>query len=222
MNYLFQVQGLICDASSGVAAVREQSAGTPVIDYSRQQLPALNEASLTESIGLGTMAYRTRWYAPKTSSFIDNDTTVWRRRRHQILRRHADNGRQSGRDGARGRHERDRGIDWNANGSTSDLIPPPAGGQDINFSGSFTSFDAGPALGLNGKPQGDDWANVDLRHTASRRNVGGLSLGVFATDLSDADPGKGDTGKGDTGSAAAPRATRSSTPRAPLAMRRIR
>ena len=46
---------------------------------------------------------------------------------------------------------------------------------------------------------GDDWENVDLRHVASRRNVGGLSLGVAFTDLSASDPGKGDTGKGDTG-----------------------
>jgi hypothetical protein len=201
MNYLFQVQGLICDARSTSPQCKNKADGTPVIDYSRQQLPELNETSLTESLGLGTMAYRTRWYAPRTSSFIDNDTTGLATTpptrycdgtpitdSNQVAMVRVDGTSVTG------------GIDWNGDGTIASPQSTPPYSQDINFSGSFTSFDAGIALGLNGKPQGDDWANVDLRHTASRRNVGGLSLGVYATDLSDGDLlGKGDTGKGDTG-----------------------
>jgi hypothetical protein len=57
MNYMFQTSGL------------QNTAGTIVFDYSRQALSNLDESSLNESTGLGTINYRTRWYAP--TNFID-------------------------------------------------------------------------------------------------------------------------------------------------------
>ena len=52
MNYLFQTQ-LLRNAN-----------GEAVIDLSGQQLPRIDEQGLP--FGLGTMAYRTSWYAPKS------------------------------------------------------------------------------------------------------------------------------------------------------------
>ena len=55
MNYLFQIPGLV------------DAVGDPAIDYSRQALGALNEHGLNENAGLGSMLYRSRWYAYRNS-----------------------------------------------------------------------------------------------------------------------------------------------------------
>ena len=57
-------------------------------------------------------------------------------------------------------------------------------GQDVTLSGL-------PYQALNASA--NDWLALDLRHVGSRRNVGGLSLGVTANDL-----GKGNLGKGNS------------------------
>jgi hypothetical protein len=207
MNYLFQVQGLVCDAVSTLPQCAGKAPGTPVIDYSRKALPTLDErpfgpgiAGLSEAAGLGTIDYRTRWYAPKDVSFVDNNiiglgttpTTRYCDGTPLPNPLPADWVPMVRIDGT----SVVPGIDWNGDGviSASELIY----GQDVTFSGANTVLDS-MATGINGKPLGDDWANIDLRHVASRRNVAGLSLGVSSLDLSLGDPGKGDTGKGDTG-----------------------
>ena len=182
MSYLFQTRGLVCDAASTAPGCAGKSPGTPVVDFSRQSLPALNEGGLSEGTGLGATpsAYRTRWYSP--TSFVDltlGTTTPTK---------HCDGSPLV--DGEAGLFRIDGtgisgAIDWNGDGDTADTLQ-----QDISFSGGdLQALDAGS----------NDWLNLDLRHIGSRRNVGGLSLGVTAADLGKGDLGKGDLGKGDLG-----------------------
>ena len=192
MNYLFQTRGVICNAGATVATapacVAAGMAGQPVIDLSRQVLPSLNETAITETPGLGTgavsMAYRTRWYSPVSAIDAAVGTTPPTKR--------CDGGPIIGTPLYRvdGTSVSTATIDWYADG-----VPTTGTGtggsfpQDVSFSIGATT--------LNGS---SDWATIDLRHVGSRRNVGGLSIGVTVNDLNDGDDlGKGDLGKGDLG-----------------------
>ena len=184
MNYLFQVQGLIAGAAGS-------DVPDAVADYSRQVLPPLNENGLIEAAGLGSMLYRTRWYAPMSSSFID-----------AALGTSASKKRCNGTPAVPGEHMvRVEGtsptgpIDWNADGAVGGTAV-----QDANFSGPvngvpFTPLNAGS----------DDYRRMDLRQVGGRRNVGskriqgGLSLDVGFGDVGFGDVGFGDVGFGDVG-----------------------
>ncbi|HEV7611520.1 MAG TPA: hypothetical protein VGO37_06590 [Steroidobacteraceae bacterium] len=197
MNYMFQVRGLW------------NSQGVPVIDYSRQLLPTLNESALVEATGLGaTPAYQARWYAPLASNFIDSaiGTTP--------APRHCDGTPVSATEPAyviADAAPRVGGaLDWNANG----II---AGTQSQN-----ANFDAVVGEMFTGA---DDYSTLDLRQIGGRRSVGsralsysvvdpatgiaptppapplggGLSLDTLKTDLGYGDLGYGDLGYGDLG-----------------------
>jgi len=187
MNYLFQVRGLYTISGNTVS--------DPIVDYSRQSLGALNETSLSEPAGLGSMAYTTRWFAPWGSSLIDTSLTT------TPAKRHCDGSPLSTVvDPITGTSERTDAlatppgplamarvdgqtmsgpIDWSADGATAGSVS-----QDISFSGSKTALEAGV----------NDWAILDLRQVGSRRNVaslnatgsgfgGALSLGLGTRDF---------------------------------------
>jgi hypothetical protein len=197
MNYLFQVRGLW------------DSAGVPMIDYSRQLLPTLSESTLVEATGFGaTATYQARWYAPLASNFIDvaigtspasrhcDGTPVGATEAPYIT---ADADRRTG--GA---------IDWNANGVIAGTLS-----QDANFDGALGQTFTGS----------NDYATMDLRQIGARRSIGsralsysvvdpatgiapappspplggGLSLDTLITDLGHGDLGYGDLGYGDLG-----------------------
>jgi hypothetical protein len=174
MSYLFQTRGLICDATSTVPSCAGRT-GLPVIDFARSNVGAVNEGQLVESAGLGALPYRTRWYSP--TSFIESTLGTTPPTKHCDGTPLADG--EIGLFRVEGTSATG-GIDWNADGTVAGTIA-----QDVSFSGL-------PLQALNAATS--DWAALDLRHVASRRNVGGLSLGVTANDL-----GKGDLGKGDLG-----------------------
>jgi hypothetical protein len=186
MSYLFQTRGLICDATSTVPSCAGRT-GLPVIDFSRQVVGALDENSLSEPAGLGALPYRTRWYSP--TSFIDTALLTTPPTKHcdgsplatgEVGLFRIDGTSATG------------GIDWNGDGTVAGTVM----GQDVTFSGPVPGLAEGdpdvPYQALN--PSANDWLGLDLRHVGSRRNVGGLSLGVTMNDL-----GKGDLGKGDLG-----------------------
>jgi hypothetical protein len=197
MNYLFQVRGLW------------DSAGIPMIDYSRQLLPTLNENALMEATGFGaTATYQARWYAPLASNFIDVAVGTSPASRHcdgtpvgatEAPYITADADRRTG--GA---------IDWNANGVIAGTLS-----QDANFDGALGQTFTGS----------NDYATMDLRQIGARRSIGsralsysvvdpatgiapappspplggGLSLDTLITDLGHGDLGYGDLGYGDLG-----------------------
>ena len=66
MNYLFEIDGL------------KKDDGVPRIDFSRQRSAPVNENSLPA--GMGTLDYRTAWYAPKSTVDQSLGTTVATRR----------------------------------------------------------------------------------------------------------------------------------------------
>jgi len=170
MNYLFQVRGLT-GFPDGLAHV----------DYSGQQLPPLDEASLDESVGIGAAStYRTRWFAPLT--FLDNQLNTIGGR---AATRHCDGTPIT--DGAQ--MVRLEGplvpgaIDWNDDGNTTDK----GLSQDVNFNGQLDTA----LMGFN------DWVNLDLRQIGARRGVFGFSGDVWGT-LDDGSGGTLDDGSGGT------------------------
>src|SRR4051812_46061008 len=60
MNYSFQLRGLPNDL------------GVPQLDYSAESNAGINELSLVDGAPLGSLRYRTGWYAPKNASFLKN------------------------------------------------------------------------------------------------------------------------------------------------------
>jgi hypothetical protein len=184
MNYLFQVQGLIPGAAGS-------DVPDAVADYSRQVLRGVDESSLSETDGLGSMLYRTRWYAPLSSSFIDaalGTTPSAKRCNGTPAAPGEDMVRVEGTSPV-------APLDWNADGVVNGTAT-----QDVNFSGPvadqpFTALNAGA----------DDYVRMDLRQVGGRRNVGskriqgGLSLDVGFGDVGFGDVGFGDVGFGDVG-----------------------
>jgi hypothetical protein len=170
MNYLFQVLGLI------------NAQGAAEIGFSRQRLPDLSEHALSEQLGLGTMLYRTRWYAPWNSSIVDSGLNT------SPATKRCNGAPVAGELMARvGGTAVSGPIDWDANG----LILPAPGviAQDVNFSGALDQT----LRGFN------DWDHIDLRHTGSRRNVGGWSLDSGFWDAGFWDAGFSDAGFWDAG-----------------------
>jgi hypothetical protein len=164
MNYIFQIRGI----PGGV------------VDFSGQNLPALNETNLNEAQGLGRAigtnqlpSYGTRWYAPL--GFLDS--LLQNSAGGRIAKSHCDGSpTQPGEQMVRLEtptviNGQLAPIDWNNNGVLTDIV----NSQDINFSGSAN----GNLAGFN------DWATVDLRHIGGRRNVAGFSVGTSSSDILD-------------------------------------
>ena len=130
MSYLYQVNGLI-DAT-----------GERQINYSGEVLGPLSENSLNESTGLGTMAYRARWYVPKSSSFLDKylGTSV-------VRTKHCDGTPMPSNVTTEMVRVDSPGLvaplDWNANG----ILPDPGilTWQDVNFNGSLATLPDPPS-----------------------------------------------------------------------------
>ncbi len=180
MSYLFQVSGLL-DANGGAH-----------INYSDRVLPSLNEDSLTEPGGLGVMLYKTRWYVPLSSSFLDTllGTTV-------AKNRHCDGSPLSaaeqtwlatpGNGMVRVDSQSTSGdLDWNADGI---IETTPVGPQDINFNGA-PNLALNPAVTSTDSPftSFNDWNVVDLQQLGGRRNAGALSVDVGFNDVAHGDP----------------------------------
>jgi hypothetical protein len=124
MNYLFQTHGL------------QTASGQITFDYSRQTLPVLNESALNES-GLGSMAYRTRYYVanPFGTKLMCNGQLG------SVSMSRIDTTSNSG------------AIDWNNNG----LKTESAVRADINNNGAIDASLTG-AL---------DWPAVDLQQISA-------------------------------------------------------
>ena len=161
MNYSFQVTGLM------------DSAGVIHWDYSRQTLPDLNQLSLSEPAGLGTMTYRARWFAPP--NILD-----------QILLGYPNNPLPT------------RGCTGNLTTPVirkdSPGVAAPLDWDNILTyqNGVFVSnpTDVGIAVDVNGSGQAspgpysgfNDWANIDFQQTNGRVNQanGELANGELA------------------------------------------
>ncbi len=194
MNYLFQLRGL------------KRNTGPSIVDFSGQQLPALNEGLLTEPDGLGMdpltgpPAYRTGWYTLPGAGVIGTPST-----KHcdgTPLRKNASGVEiepRMVRVDSGSVEETVAQIDWTKS-STTQVAPA---GQDLNFSGAIESL----------KPGFHDWNNIRLNQLGSRRNVGawfwvqdpvteefGAFMGPLSLDTGLADMGLADMGLADMGS----------------------
>ncbi len=193
MNYLFQLRGLIDDD------------GVPHLDFSSQTLFGFDENGLSDPGPLGSLFYRTAWYAPKAAGTIGDILDLTAATRHcdgsPLLTNELGELVEPPmvRLDATGVSDN---LDWNGNGADGSLYP-----QDINFDGFFESLNESH----------DDWANIRLNQVGSRRNVGGwflvedpatgdfvafmgpLSLDTGRGDLGRGDLGRGDLGRGDLG-----------------------
>jgi hypothetical protein len=203
MNYLFQLRGLINDDDA------------PVLDFSSQRLPALNEFSLIQDAGLGLdldsgmpAKYRTGWYALKATSYLKTlgsaakghcdgsplltDPVTGIRLEPEMVRLDAASAAGA--------------IDWNANGKTTlETLSP----LDINFNGVINSDQTLPVPPPLLNAGSNDWAHIRLNQTGGRRNVGGIfadpaaggrmTLGPLSLDVGRSDIGRSDIGRSDIG-----------------------
>ncbi len=188
MNYLFQLRGL------------RLNTGPSLVDFSRQQLPVLNETVLPQVSGLGIdpltgpPAYRTGWYAPPGPGVVASAST-----------KHCDGSLlppgapQLSRVDSNSVEETADRIDWTMSSTTQ----VPLGGQDLNFDGVIQPLNAGF----------NDWKNIRLNQLGSRRSVGawfwvqdpvpeeyGAFIGPLSLDVGLADMGLADMGLADMGS----------------------
>jgi hypothetical protein len=181
MNYLYLVRGLT------------KPNGEAFVDYSKQVLENLDESgiapdTLTEAFALQgipppppndlQMLYPNRWYVPRTSSFLDTHigTTAATKHCDGTPRTTADTTPMVRIDGV---YPLTVPNDWNGDGDTDDGAFP----QDVNFNGETNdAVKDGTFTGFN------DFSNMDLRQTASRRNASGLSIEIERGDLAQADP----------------------------------
>ncbi|PWU01245.1 MAG: hypothetical protein C5B51_23290 [Terriglobia bacterium] len=158
MNYSFQVTGLM------------DAAGNIHWDYSRQAMPSINESLLSESAGLGTMTYRTRWFAPPNPIDLilgDTRTTGCTQSLAYTVVRKDSTGTGAP-------------LNWN-NNITFSAQPPyfvsliDAGTVAVDLNGSG-AVDASSYPGYN------DWASADFQQTNGRVNQanGELANGELA------------------------------------------
>ena len=186
MNYLFQLRGLRKDAGT-------------FVDFSGQQLRALDEASPGEPGGLGLDAqtglpkYRTGWYALPGAGVVGTPAS-----------KHCDgtplvtNERQMVRVDSGSIVDTVDQIDWTKSSTTT----VERGGQDLNFDGTIDTLN----------PGFNDWNSIRLNQLGSRRNVGawfwvkdpvtqdyGAFIGPLSLDVGLADMGLADMGLADMG-----------------------
>jgi hypothetical protein len=196
MNYAFQVHGLTVKSTN--VPVDGFQPNDSVIDYSREVLPGvnqtINETTLNESAGLGTMKYATAWHVNRNAALLASVAST-------ALRRHCDGSFLSSQefsDYTNGNgmvrvesSTRTAPIDWNMNGTIDPTVP--AISQDITFNGVKGTLSVGP----------NDWTQLDLRQVGSRRNVASHAIadavGPLSLDQGQGDNGQGDNGQGDNG-----------------------
>lgn len=185
MNYLHQVSGLMLPTTVSIGRGSSSASVTAVIDYSRQELQPLDEASLAETqlktLGGDTMNYLLRWNVPQSSYFLNNVLGT-----SAVRTRHC-NGTPLTPAELANPYVRIDGtsltapVDWNANGVSN----PPVS-QDINYSGAInTSY-----RGFN------DWIAIDLKQVGARRDANRLSMDVAPGDLDPSDPNAGSAADG--------------------------
>jgi len=189
MNYAFQVHGLTVKSTN--VPVNGFQPNDSVIDYSREGLPGVNETTLNEATGLGTMNYATAWHVNRNAALIAGVGST-------ALRRHCDGSFLSSQeftDYTNGNgivrvesNARTAPIDWNMNGTTETGVS-----QDLTFNGVKNTLSVGP----------NDWTQLDLRQVGSRRNVASHAVvdavGPLSLDQGQGDNGQGDNGQGDNG-----------------------
>jgi hypothetical protein len=190
MNYAFQVHGLTVKSIN--VPIDGFQLNESVIDYARQVLPGVNETTLNESAGLGTMNYATAWHVNRNAALLASVGST-------ALRRHCDGSFLSSQefsDYTNGNgmvrvesSTRTAPIDWNMNGTPSDT----GVSQDVTFNGVKNTLSVGP----------NDWTQLDLRQVGSRRNVASHAIvdavGPLSLDQGQGDNGQGDNGQGDNG-----------------------
>jgi hypothetical protein len=180
MNYLYQVRLLIPSTSQP-----GQGGGTPVVDYSREAIPAGSPGTLVENgglneAGMGSTLYRARWYVPSGGYLDTLGTTIF-------ASRYCNGKPLNGASPMISLDATTTLIDWNGDGDTADS----GVSQDVNFSGP-------PPDVLN--RGSNDWFNLDLRQVGARRNPGSVRIaGAFSLDIQFDDLGFGDSGFGDSG-----------------------
>src|SRR5262249_11484030 len=124
------------------------------------------EGGLSEAVGIGAPTpYLSRWYAPKSTSFIDAalGTSPATRRCDGSLVGASDPGYVL----VDGDTRQNAALDWNGNGQIAGSAV-----QDVNFDGT-------PAETLTGA---DDFATMDLRQVGARRPVGSQQLSYSVVD----------------------------------------
>jgi hypothetical protein len=173
MNYLFEIDGL------------KKNDGVPRIDFSRQTLGQVNEDSLPA--GMGTLAYRTAWYALKSSVHQSLGTTV--------ATRHCDgtvvgpgeemiriDGTSLNTSPLSGPSQGTIPIDWNGD---LNLTNDVGLSQDITFNGVTNNDQVPPPNPLKLLTGSEDWTPMGafgLRQVGGRRSLGGLSLDATKFD----------------------------------------
>ena len=194
MNYMYQLRGLLDDASQGH------------MDYNHQVIGGFDENFLSDGI-LGNnsnkLPYKLGWYAPKSTSYLRLVGAAATKHCDGSAITDAEKAALAAVDGmvrVDGISAEIGKIDWNADGLQNSAGPTPShsGVQDINFSGFATPLNAAT----------DDWTNVHLNQLGGRRNVGGLyinkttlkeAVGPLSLDVGHGDIGHGDIGHGDIG-----------------------
>ncbi len=182
MNYLYQLRGLLDDD------------GKPHLDFSRGIEPSINETSLADGAPAVLSPYRIGWYAPLAGSYLAGFG--------RAAATHCDGSPLLPTDVPMVRIDNRTAatpIDWNANG-----VPQASFVLDVNFNGRTAKIDGSPDI-LAGS---DDWSQIALNQTGSRRSPGGLfvvdstghlALGPLSLDSGRGDLGRGDLGRGDLG-----------------------
>jgi hypothetical protein len=189
MNYIFEYDGL------------KKNDGVPRIDFSRQALGSVNEDSLPA--GLGTLDYRTAWYAPKSSVHQSLGTTVATKRCDGTLPGAGEEmirieGTGLNTSPLSGPTQGTIPIDWNGDLNTTNDFPNLS--QDITFNGVTNNDTVPPPNPLKLLLGSDDWtpmANFGLRQIGGRRSLAGLSLDASKFDGSKFDGSKFDGSKFD-------------------------
>ena len=183
MNYLFQLRGLL------------NAAGEPQLDYSGQVLSGINETGLLDG-PFGSVAYRTGWYAPLATSYLDGFAPPATKHCDGSDLLTADDGTPLEPPMVRvdSLGLASAGVDWNADGVENVNGPPSQ--QDVNFNGLTVALNEGA----------NDWANLRLNELGGRRSVGGFFkvgdryfMGPLSLDIGRGDIGRGDIGRGDIG-----------------------
>jgi hypothetical protein len=182
MNYLYQLRGLLDDD------------GKPHLDFSRAIEPSINETSLADGGPAVLSPYRIGWYAPLAGSYLAGFG--------RAAATHCDGSPLLPTDVPMVRIDNRTAvspIDWSADG-----VAQSSFALDVNFNGRTSKIDGSPDI-LAGS---DDWGQIALNQTGSRRSPGGLfvvdstehlALGPLSLDSGRGDLGRGDLGRGDLG-----------------------
>lgn len=174
MSYLFQIRGI-------------PTPNGPIVDYSGETLPNLDESSLVESQGIGGAGQRgTRWYGPPgfVDSAIINQTTGGR-----YAQSHCDGTPRPATDliVRLDVPTTAAGVDWNQDNS---IVTNPTDNQDINYNG-FTDVNNFAYTDPSGTPQHidlsmrgyNDWSNLVLTQVSARANAAGYSTDISGSQI---------------------------------------